>query len=70
MSNLFDDAGAIASVRAGKCGCWKCFEERGERPWHMVVCRTCGNKRCPHANDHRNDCTNSNASGQPGSAYQ
>lgn len=35
----------------------------------MVMCPTCGNKRCPHANDHRNACTNSNEPGQPGSAY-
>jgi hypothetical protein len=35
----------------------------------MFVCETCGNKRCPHANDHRNDCTGSNEPGQPGSRY-
>jgi hypothetical protein len=35
----------------------------------FVVCPDCGNKRCPHANDHRNDCTGSNVPGQAGSAY-
>ena len=35
----------------------------------MIVCAKCGNKRCPHANDHRNACTGSNDVGQPGSAY-
>ena len=35
----------------------------------MILCPTCGNKRCPHANDHRNVCTGSNEPGQPGSAY-
>lgn len=35
----------------------------------MVVCATCGNKRCPHATNHRNACTNSNESGQVGSVY-
>ena len=35
----------------------------------FVVCPDCGNKRCPHANDHRNDCTGSNEPGQAGSAY-
>jgi hypothetical protein len=35
----------------------------------FVVCPDCGNKRCPHANDHRNACTGSNEPGQPGSAY-
>ncbi|MDX6980338.1 hypothetical protein [Citrobacter freundii] len=35
----------------------------------FVVCPGCGNKRCPHANDHRNACTGSNEPGQIGSAY-
>ncbi|HGG8857794.1 TPA: hypothetical protein ACJJWP_003474 [Enterobacter roggenkampii] len=35
----------------------------------FVVCPVCGNKRCPHANDHRNACTGSNEPGQEGSAY-
>lgn len=35
----------------------------------FVVCPDCGNKRCPHANDHRNACTGSNELGQIGSAY-
>lgn len=34
------------------------------------VCPTCGNKRCPHATHHKNECTNSNAVGQPGSSYE
>lgn len=35
----------------------------------MILCATCGNKRCPHATDHRHACTNSNEPGQPGSSY-
>lgn len=35
----------------------------------FVVCPECGNKRCPHANDHNNSCTGSNEPGQVGSAY-
>ena len=35
----------------------------------FVVCPECGNKRCPHGNDHRNSCTGSNEPGQEGSAY-
>ncbi|WP_313396642.1 hypothetical protein [Atlantibacter hermannii] len=51
-----------------KCWCHAC------RPVTMadmrfVVCPECGNKRCPHANDHRNACTGSNEPGQEGSAY-
>ncbi|WP_079948337.1 Lar family restriction alleviation protein [Salmonella enterica] len=50
------------------CWCRTC------RPMTMsdmrfVVCPECGNKRCPHANDHKNDCTGSNEPGQEGSAY-
>lgn len=36
----------------------------------MIVCATCGFKRCPHATDHNNDCTGSNEPGQAGSSYQ
>lgn len=36
----------------------------------MVLCRTCGNKRCPRATDHLLGCTGSNEPGQPGSAYE
>jgi hypothetical protein len=55
-----------------KCWCSTC---RPVTPFgnpednRMVLCPTCGNKRCPHANDHRNACTNSNEPGQPGSSY-
>lgn len=35
----------------------------------FVVCPECGNKRCPHANDHRHACTGSNEPSQEGSAY-
>ena len=61
------DAGRSGS--APQCWCQTC------RPitlsdMRMVVCPTCGNKRCPHANDHRNTCTGSNEPGQKGSAYE
>ncbi|BDS24414.1 hypothetical protein KAM576c_10330 [Enterobacter asburiae] len=51
-----------------KCWCHTC------RPvtisdMRFVVCPVCGNKRCPHANDHRHACTGSNEPGQEGSAY-
>jgi len=35
----------------------------------MILCETCGNKRCPHATNHNNKCTKSNDSGQVGSIY-
>jgi hypothetical protein len=63
--------------------CWKCYEERPKEegvdgatfggvffPTHgMIVCKVCGNKRCPKAEDHRNKCTGSNEPGQVGSRY-
>jgi len=36
----------------------------------FVTCAKCGNKRCPHATDHRLECTKSNDPGQKGSAYE
>lgn len=74
---------AIDTVRGDKpqdydCVCYACIKEHGYKgafglPYsasHFIVCKTCGNKRCPHASDHRLSCTNSNKSGQPGSVYQ
>lgn len=36
----------------------------------MILCKKCGHKRCPHANNHLNQCTNSNETGQKGSSYE
>lgn len=61
------------------CQCRQCLRDRKEESppgsgWpvemtRMICCETCGNKRCPHATDHRHPCTGSNNPGQPGSAY-
>lgn len=45
--------------------CWHCVPNYA----YMRLCSICGNKRCPHANNHRLDCTGSNEPGQSGSAY-
>jgi hypothetical protein len=34
-----------------------------------TLCPTCGNKRCPKATFHDNQCTGSNEPGQEGSDY-
>lgn len=55
------------------CGCLRCTKERTPlghsylpiEATRMFVCSICGNKRCPHAHDHRNECTDSNEPGQP-----
>lgn len=49
------------------CACAKCNPNAAGRM--MIVCATCGNKRCPHATDHRLACTDSNEPGQAGSSY-
>jgi len=60
------------------CECHRCIKEHDLRmpgrlyplnATKMILCPTCGNKRCPKASDHRLDCTDSNESGQPGSVY-
>lgn len=38
-------------------------------PMGMIVCPACGNKRCPKASSHDNDCSGSNEPGQKGSVY-
>lgn len=48
-----------------RCGCRACNPDA----IRMFLCETCGNKRCPHATDHRLTCTGSNDPGQPGSVY-
>ncbi len=56
------------------CWCHKCNESVTVDGFplaltQMILCPDCGNKRCPKANNHANACTQSNAPGQPGSAY-
>lgn len=62
------------------CGCRRCLDESGAHElvmglkfpitsMQMILCPVCGNKRCPHATDHRLECTDSNEPGQPGSYY-
>lgn len=69
-----------------QCTCYRCTLELVEREplaeaeklfglvdprtARMFLCALCGNKRCPHAADHRLTCTRSNAPGQPGSLYE
>jgi len=60
------------------CECWQCVidndirESLSQFPLYLtrvIVCTECGNKRCPHATNHRFKCTDSNEPGQPGSRY-
>lgn len=67
-------------MNENECGCRQCRRERDEHFMFgghkcpiemamMIVCQNCGNKRCPHASDHRHACTGSNDVGQSGGAY-
>lgn len=55
--------GSAPQPQPKKCGCRSCLTP-AELLYTFVVCTTCGNKRCPKADDHRNACSNSNAPGQ------
>lgn len=70
----------LKRARAQSCNCRQCLRDRDEHTmwgdfkapaemYTFIVCAICGNKRCPHATDHRHACTNSNAPGQAGSIY-
>lgn len=54
-----------------KCYCHACrpIDHRDPESVFMRLCELCGNKRCPKATDHNNDCSGSNAVGQIGSIY-
>lgn len=68
------DRGVLA-MGEPRCECHRCIFEQDlvdENSWplsmtKMIVCRECGNKRCPKASDHRFACTGSNEPGQVGS---
>ena len=72
--NLFEDF--EKSLTFQDCSCHSCINRRGDmigglprQMCEMILCPSCGNKRCPRANFHENVCTNSNTLGQVGSAY-
>lgn len=55
-----------------KCHCETCYPMDWKDPYsvRMIVCSICGNKRCPHATNHINECTGSNEPGQKGSSWE
>lgn len=62
-----------------QCNCHRCIKENNLvssseslLPLNitmMILCKICGNKRCPKASDHSLDCTGSNDPEQSGSVY-
>lgn len=68
----YDRAYAAAPTQergADDCQCATCKPLGLGSAMRMILCPTCGNKRCPHATNHIHPCTGSNEPGQPGSAY-
>lgn len=63
---MIDIFSRITATPNPDCPCAKC---NPNALW-MIVCSACGNKRCPKATFHENECTNSNAPGQKGSSYE
>lgn len=59
---------AVSAPATHDCQCRTCIPVT-MNDIRFVVCPECGNKRCPHANDHNNACTGSNEPWQIGSAY-
>mgnify|MGYP003349923036 CR=1 FL=1 len=73
---IFKKKNETPAVEKPDCYCYNCnkdYTEPGQYiPYvatRMILCPECGNKRCPHATDHNNPCTDSNEPGQPGSRY-
>jgi len=54
-----------------KCHCHTCrpIDATDPESVYMRLCGLCGNKRCPKATDHNNECSGSNDAGQIGSIY-
>ena len=44
-----------------ECWCTRCDLEVNTFRSHMAICPLCGDKRCPRAKDHRDDCANPKA---------
>jgi hypothetical protein len=65
FGNNFDRIFGKNKVAENECYCYTCTQDTTR----MILCPTCGNKRCPHVTDHNLACTNSNEPGQPGSRY-
>lgn len=69
VSVIARSAAGAPAERVTGCSCFACDGSPAIRS-RYYLCSICGNKRCPHATDHRLTCTGSNEPGQKGSAYE
>jgi Zn finger protein HypA/HybF involved in hydrogenase expression len=65
---LVNQARLAAQTEETLSCCWECASAQ-ERMSRMILCPSCGNKRCPRATQHTLACTGSNEPDQPGSRY-
>lgn len=63
------DCMACASAKLAQHGDFFEATRKGYFIGHPSIYSKCGNKRCPCAAHHDNECTGSNEPGQPGSLY-
>lgn len=58
-------AGPLLAAEPNCGACWRCDPD-----YRLFrVCQKCGNKRCPHVQNHHRACSGSNEPGQVGSGY-
>jgi hypothetical protein len=63
------------SEKVEGCGCYECTKNDVDQTGvpvllqKMILCPLCGNRRCPKATYHGNDCTGSDDPHQEGSRY-
>ena len=69
MNPIFAATDRRIAREVAEADCRRCAREQAEAHDRMIVCPTCGNKRCPKATDHDLPCSGSNEPGQPGSVY-
>lgn len=75
-----DESRRVEQAELDGCECHRCIREKNLKApgplgiplssAKMILCPECGNKRCPKASDHRNNCTDSNDPGQLGSLWE
>lgn len=67
-ASVESDGGALSAQPGAqkKCNCATCRPHSVEM--RMILCEVCGDKRCPHAEDHRNACTAQHPDNKDGGA--
>ena len=68
VTDIISDNNGVISFKEKNCQCLKCSPIKLPN-FRLNVCAKCGNKRCPHASDHKYKCTKSNEPNQLGSVY-